>query len=46
MEFKKVKVDLASVDEVDNDSLLTEDEEHVPHDLDSIAYKRSRRQIL
>ena len=46
MEFKKIKVDLASVDEVDNDSLLTEDEEEVPHDLDSIAYKRPRRQIL
>lgn len=41
VEFEEFKVDPASVD----DLLSTEDEEEIPHDLDSIVYKRPRRKI-
>lgn len=41
MEFEEFKVDPACID----DLLSTEDEEEIPHDLDSIVYKRPRRKI-
>ena len=50
MEFKKVKTDLAGVDETDTDSPSTDDEEEVltqepSQQQDSIAYRRPHREI-
>ena len=48
MKFEKVKNDPADIDEINNDSPLTEDEALTQESLqqqDSIAYRRPRREI-
>ena len=50
VEFEKVKVDPTSVDEMDNDSPSTDDDEEVLtqeplEQQDSITYRRARREI-
>ncbi|KAL9432326.1 hypothetical protein AB3S75_027364 [Citrus x aurantiifolia] len=50
VEFEKIKTDPAGVNEMDSDSLSTDDDEGVltqepSQPQDSIAYRRSRREI-